>query len=84
MGVIYLPPGNPQNLKLLGFKWGGGGLGGSETKARWGMLYLTKESFTRQLTIQPLNVGYANRPKKAKNEAGDIAFFPIYTCLALI
>ena len=36
-----------------------------------------------KLTIQPLEVGYANRPKKAKM-GGYVAFFPIYACLALI
>ena len=36
-----------------------------------------------KLTIQPLGVGYANRPKKAQN-GGYVAFSPIYACLALI
>ena len=36
-----------------------------------------------KLTIQPLGVGYANRPKKAKM-GGYVAFYPIYACLALI
>ena len=36
-----------------------------------------------KLTIQPLGVGYANRPKKAQN-GGYVAFVPIYACLALI
>ena len=35
-----------------------------------------------KLTIQPLGVGYANRPKKAKN-GGYVVFSPIYACLAL-
>ena len=30
-----------------------------------------------KLTIQPLGVGYANRPEKAHN-AGYVAFSPIY------
>ena len=34
-------------------------------------------------TIQPLGVGYANRPKKAKM-GGYVAFSHIYACLALI
>ena len=34
-------------------------------------------------TIQPLGVGYANRPKKAKM-GGYVAFSPIYASLALI
>ena len=36
-----------------------------------------------KLTIQPLGVRYANRPKKAKM-GGYVAFSPIYACLALI
>ena len=36
-----------------------------------------------KLTIQPLGVGYANRPKKAQ-KGGYVAFSPIYACLALI
>ena len=36
-----------------------------------------------KLTIQPLGVGYANRPKKAQM-GGYVAFSPIYACLALI
>ena len=36
-----------------------------------------------KLTIQPLGVGYANGPKKAKM-GGYVAFSPIYACLALI
>ena len=36
-----------------------------------------------KLTIQPLGVGYANRPKKAKM-GGYVAFSHIYACLALI
>ena len=36
-----------------------------------------------KLTIHPLGVGYANRPKKAKM-GGYVAFSPIYACLALI
>ena len=33
-----------------------------------------------KLTIQPLGVGYANKPKMG----GYVAFSPIYACLALI
>ena len=36
-----------------------------------------------KLTIQPLEVGYANSPKMAKM-GGYVAFSPIYACLALI
>ena len=34
-------------------------------------------------TIQPLGIGYANRPKKAQN-GGYVVFSHIYACLALI
>ena len=36
-----------------------------------------------KLTIQPLGVGYANSPKKAKM-GWYVVFPPIYACLALI
>ena len=61
------PPHLPQNLKKVGFKWGG--LGGSVPKNHSGMLLLDKIMILQgvKLTIQPLGVGYANRPKKAQN-----------------
>ena len=74
------PPPLPQNLKKVGFKWGGGGLGGSGPKTHWGMHLLDKIMILQGVkpTIQPLGVGYANRPKKAKM-GGYVAFSPIYT-----
>ena len=65
----------------MGFKWGGG----SGPKNHWGMRLLDKIMILQvvKLTIQPLGVGYANRPKKAKM-GGYVAFSPIYACLALI
>ena len=77
------PPPLPQNLKKVGFKWGG--LGGSGPKTHWGMRLLDKIMILQgvKLTIQPLGVGYANRPKNAKM-GGYVAFSPIYACLALI
>ena len=68
----------------MGFKWGGG-LGGSGPKTHWGMRLLDKIMILQgvKLTIEPLGVGYANRPKKAK--MGGMWRFPhIYACLALI
>ena len=53
----------------VGFKWGGGGLGGSKPKIHWGMRLLDKIMIFLQgvkQTIQPLGVGYANSPKKAQ------------------
>ena len=63
------PPHLPQNLKKVGFKWGGGGLGGSGPKTHWGMRVLKKIMILQGVkqTIQPLGVGYANSPKKAQN-----------------
>ena len=77
------PPHLPQNLKKVGFKWGG--LGGSGPKTHWGMRLLDKIMILQgvKLTIEPLGVGYVNRPKKAQN-GGYVAFSPIYACLALI
>ena len=60
----------------------GGGLGGSGPKTHWGMRLLDKIMILQgvKLTIQPLGVGYANRPKM-----GGMWRFPhIYACLALI
>ena len=80
------PPTPPPSLKTSK-KWvsSGGGLGGSGPKTHWGMRLLDKIMILQgvKLTIQPLGVGYANRPKKAKM-GGYVAFSPIYACLALI
>ena len=80
------PPPPPPSLKTSK-KWvsSGGGLGGSGPKTHWGMRLLDKIMILQgvKLTIQPLGVGYANRPKKAKM-GGYVAFSPIYACLALI
>ena len=83
LGAPPPPPPPPQNLKKVGFKWGG--LGGSGPKTHCGMHLLDKTMILQgvKLTIQPLGVGYANRPKKAKM-GGYVAFSPIYACLALI
>ena len=60
-------------------KWvsSGGGLGGSGPKPHWGMRLLDKIMILQgvKLIIQPLGVGYANRPKKAKMR-GYVAFSP--------
>ena len=63
----------------------GGGLGASGPKSHWGMHLLDKIMILQRfkLTIQPLGVGYANSPKKAKM-GGYVAFSPIYASLALI
>ena len=80
------PPPPPTSLKTSK-KWvsSGGGLGGSGPKTHWGMRLLDKIMILQgvKLTIQPLGVGYANRPKKAKM-GGYVAFSHIYACLALI
>ena len=84
------PPHTPPSLKTSK-KWvsSGGGLGGgSGAKTRWGMRVLDKIMILQMVTlkievIQPLGVGYANRPKNAQN-GGYVAFSPICACLALI
>ena len=60
----------------------GGVWGGSGPKTHWGMRLLDKIMILQgvKITIQPLGVGYANRPKM-----GGMWRFPhIYACLALI
>ena len=76
------PPSLKSSKKWVSIR---GGLGGSGPKTHWGMCLLDKIMILQgvQLTIQPLGVGYANRPKKAQN-GGYVAFSPIYACLALI
>ena len=72
------PPPPPISLKTSK-KWvsSGGGLGGSGPKTHWGMRLLDKIMILQgvKLTIQPLGVGYANRPKNAKM-GGYVAFSP--------
>ena len=60
-------------------------MGGSGPKTHWGMRLLNKIMILQgvKLTIQPLGVGYADRPKKAKM-GGMWRFHHIYACLALI
>ena len=55
---------------------GGGGLGGSRPKTHWVMCLLSKIMILQgvKLTIQPLGVGYANRPVMAQN-GGYVAFY---------
>ena len=61
-------------------KWvsSGGQSGGSGPKTHWGMHLLDKIMILQgvKLTIQPLGVGYANRPKKAQNGGGVCGVFP--------
>ena len=68
-----------------GFQVGGGGVrGGPDQKLIWGMPLLDTIIILQgvKLTMQPLGVGYANRPNKAPN-AGYVAFSTLYACLAL-
>ena len=75
---IFDHPPPPTSLKTSK-KWvsSGGGLGGSGPKTHWGMRLLDKIMILQgvKLTIQPLGVGYANRPKMAKM-GGYVAFSP--------
>ena len=90
-GVIFstfLPPPPPPPPSSKPQKSGfqvGGVWGGSGPKTHWGMRLLDKIMILQGVkrTIQPLGVGYANSPKKAKM-GGYVAFSPIYACLALI
>ena len=63
------PPPPPTSLKTSK-KWvsSGGVWGGPDQKPHWGMHLLDKIMILQgvKLRIQPLGVGYANRPKKAK------------------
>ena len=79
-----LPPAPASKPQTGGFQVGGG-LEGSGPKTHCGMRLLDKIMILQgvKLTIQPLGVGYANRPKEAQN-GGYVAFSPIYACLALI
>ena len=74
------PPHLPQNLKKVGFKWGGV-LGGSGPKTHWGMRLLDKIMILQgvKLTIQPLGVGYANSFQKGQN--GGVCGVSPYMCL---
>ena len=76
-GHFLTPPPTLEKLQKVGFKWGG--LGGSGPKTHWGMYLLDKIMILQgvKLTIQPLAVGYANRPKKAEM-GGYVAFSPTY------
>ena len=77
---LTLPPPTPPTSLKTSKKWvsSGGGLGGSGPKTHWGMRLLDKIMILQvvKLTIQPLAVGYANRPKKAKM-GGYVAFSPV-------
>ena len=78
------PPAPPSKPQKSGFQVGGG-LGGSGPKTHWVMRLLDKIMILQgvKLTIHPLGVGHANRPKKAKM-GGHVVFSPIYACVALI
>ena len=76
-GGRFLTPPHPlpQNLKKVGFKWGGVS-GGSGPKTHWTICFLGKIMILQGVkrTIQPLGVGYANRPKM-----GGMWRFSLYT-----
>ena len=83
---IFHPPPTPPSKKWVSSGGGGGFWGGSRPKTHWGMRFLDKIMMLQGIkpTIQPLGVGYANRPKKAQN-GGVCGVFPyVLTCLALI
>ena len=76
-GVISPPPPHPSLKTSKNWVSSGGGSGGVRTKTHWGMRLLDKIMILQgvKLTIQPLGVGYANRPKKSKM-GGYVAFSP--------
>ena len=86
-GVIFLTfqPPFPTPPQKIGFQVAGrgsGGGGGSRPNTHWGMRLLVKKlilSRVRQ-TIQPLEVGHANRPKRGVCGI----FSDMQACLALI
>ena len=87
-GVLFLDPPPISPTSLGRSKKGvssGGGLGASGPKTHWAVRLLDKKIILQRVkvTIQPLGVGYANRPKKAQNGVY-VAFSPVYACLALI
>ena len=69
----------PNNPLQTSKKWvsSGGGLGGSGPKTHWAMQLLDKIMILQgvKLTIHPLEVGYANSPKKVRN-GGVCGIFP--------
>ena len=81
---IIDPLPTPTSLKSSK-KWVAGG-GGVETKNSFGDAFIGQiNDFTKMIpTTQPLGVGYANRPKKARN-GGVCGISPyVRACLALI
>ena len=74
------PPPVPTSFKSSKNWVSRGGVrgGGSGPKTDWGMRLLDKIMILQgvKLTIQPLGVGYVNRPKKAQN--GGYVVFPPY------
>ena len=80
-GGQILTPHLPENLQKVVFKCGEGSRGGPAQNFVGGVRLLDKIMFSQgvDLTIQPLGVGYANRPKKTQN-GGYVAFSP-YICL---
>ena len=77
-GSFSDPPPTPTCLKSSK-KWvsGKGDLGVSGPKTHWGMHLLDNVMSLQRVipTIQPLGVGYANRPQKAQN-GGLCGVFP--------
>ena len=82
--VHVLSPNDHPKPPKSGLQVGGGGLGGCELKTHWGMRLLDKMKVLQgvKLTIQPLGVGYANRPKKAQ-KGGVCGVFPYIRLLGL-
>ena len=75
------PPSRKSSKKCVSCGLGGLGGGGSGPKTHWGMCLLDQIMISQgvKLIIQPLGVGYANRPKRPKMGGGGyVAFSPKY------
>ena len=84
--VVFEPPPPPPLSKPQKSGFEVGDPGGSGPKTHRGMCLWDKIMILQrvELTIQPLGVGYANRPKKAQNGGGKcVVCSPFYACLAL-
>ena len=85
----FLTPPHPSPPFLTPQSWfqvGEGGLWGSGPTTPWGVCLLNKIKILQNVTRtnQPLEVGYANGPKKPQ-KGEYVALFPIYgACVALI
>ena len=74
LSTFLTPPPTPQKSEFH-VGWGGGGWRGSKPNTHWGMHFLDNIMILQgaNQTIQRLQVGYVNRPRKG----GYVAFSPV-------